>query len=126
MKVVEGLFYTDDHEYLKVEGEYAYVGVTDYAQQQLGDITYIELPSVGDTFDKGDSFGTIEAVKAASDLYIPVAGEVVEVNEELNDNPETVNQDCYEKGWIIKIKMTEPSDVEDLMDAEAYKAHISE
>lgn len=124
MNIPEGYFFTKDHEFCKVEDDTAIIGLSDYAQQQLGDITYVEMPEVGDTFDKGDSFGTVEAVKAASDVFMPISGEVIEINEDLEDSPEMMNEDCYEKGWIIKIKIADKAELEDLMNTEAYKATI--
>lgn len=121
-KIPGDLKYTKDHEWLKLAGEEATVGITDHAQEALGDITFVELPNVGDSFSAGDTFGVVESVKAASDLYMPVAGEVIEVNEALSDAPESVNDDPYGTGWIVKIKLTDPGEVEDLLDAEAYDA----
>ena len=121
-----GLLYTEEHEYLsKTDEEDVYtVGITDYAQGELGDIVFVELPGTGESFGKGDAFGTVEAVKAVSDLYMPVTGEVVEVNEALNDDPSQVNSDPYGDGWMIRIKVADPSDLDDLMDADAYAEHI--
>lgn len=124
MEIPANLLFTEDHEYCRIEGDTAVIGVSHYAQEQLGDITYIELPQEGDSFSKGDSLGVIEAVKAASDIYSPISGEVIEVNTKLEDNPELVNQDCYGDGWIIKIKMSDLSQKDSLMNAEAYKSHI--
>ncbi|PID26887.1 MAG: glycine cleavage system protein H [Candidatus Cloacimonadota bacterium] len=124
--VKDDLLYSEEHEYLKVDGDIATVGVTFYAQDQLGDITYVELPEVGDSFDKGETFGTIEAVKAASDLFMPISGEIIEVNEELEDTPETVNKDCYGKGWLVKIKISDKSEVDSLLSADAYKKIIED
>ena len=124
MEFPNGVLFTDQHEYAKVENGVAQIGVSDYAQEQLGDITYIELPQVGDTVSKGSSIAVIEAVKAASDLYAPVSGEIVEVNQDLEDNPELVNKDCYGQGWILKIKMSDESELSGLMDTEAYKKHV--
>jgi glycine cleavage system H protein len=124
MNVPGQLKYTKDHEWLKVEGEFAYVGVTDFAQHELGDIVFIEVETVGETLPKGESFGTIEAVKTVSDMYMPVGGEVLEFNEELTAKPETLNKDPYEKGWIIKIRMTDLAEAGELLDASQYSAHI--
>lgn len=124
MNFPQELLYTEDHEYCKVDGDVVTIGVTEYAQEQLGDITYVELPEVGDSFSKGDSLGVIEAVKAASDIYSPVSGEVVEINENLEDNPELVNSECYEGGWVIKIKLSDPSELDGLMKADVYTAKI--
>jgi glycine cleavage system H protein len=124
--IPEGFFYTEEHEYLKPSDEEGVfvVGVTDYAQGELGDVVYIELPEVGASFGKMDAFGNIEAVKAVSDLFCPMAGEVVEVNEALDDDPAMVNSDPYGDGWIIKLKADDPGQASDLMDAAAYSALI--
>lgn len=124
MDFPKDLLFTEDHEYARIVNGIATIGVSEYAQEQLGDITYLELPQVGDAISKGDSLGVIEAVKAASDIYSPVSGEVVEVNTDLESNPELVNQDCYGKGWIVKIKMSDSSDASGLMNSESYKAHV--
>lgn len=118
-KIIEGLYYSESHEFVKVEGEYAYIGITDFAQGQLGNVTYIEFPEVDDEISAGDSFGSVESVKAASDLTSPVSGVVVEVNEVLEDEPELVNKDAY-SNWLIKVKLSDPSELESLMDAQAY------
>ena len=118
------LKYTNDHEWLRIEGDTAYVGVTDFAQKELGDIVYIEVDTVGDTVQEGDVFGTIEAVKTVSDLFIPVTSEIVEFNADLEDSPEKVNEDPYGDGWIVKIKISDASQVEGLLSAEAYKELI--
>ena len=115
------LKYTNDHEWLRIEGDTAYVGVTDFAQKELGDIVYIEVDTVGDTVQEGDVFGTIEAVKTVSDLFIPVTSEIVEFNADLEDSPEKVNEDSYGDGWIVKIKISDASQVDGLLSAEAYK-----
>ena len=117
-KIIEGLYYSESHEFVKVEGEYAYIGITDFAQGQLGNVTYIEFPEVDDEISAGDSFGSVESVKAASDLTSPVSG-VVEINDVLEDEPELVNKDAY-SNWLIKIKLSDPSELESLMDAQAY------
>ena len=122
------LYYTREHEYLKEtpeEGVYV-VGITDYAQGELGDVVYVELPSAGDSFDKKETFGTIEAVKAVSDLYTPVRGEIVEVNQALDDEPALVNSDPYGRGWMIRLRIEDDGDLEDLLDADGYAAHIGE
>ena len=116
--------YTSEHEWIRIEGDEAYVGITDYAQDQLGDIVFIDIPSVGETLEQGEVFGTIEVVKTVSDLFLPVAGEVLEQNEALADNPELVNKDPYGEGWLIKIKPNNVADVEGLLDAEAYQATL--
>ncbi len=126
MNFPDDLKYTKEHEWLRIENDIAVVGITDYAQSELGDIVYIEFPEKGSTFSQNDSMGTIEAVKTVADLYAPVSGEVVEVNEELADTPELVNQDPYEKGWMVKIKLNNPSEVDALLDSAAYKEHVAE
>lgn len=126
--IPQGLRYTEEHEYLKKtddEGVYV-IGVTDYAQGELGDVVFVELPSAGDSFAKMDTFGTIEAVKAVSDLYCPVGGEVVEVNAALDDDPSLVNSDPYGDGWMVRLKVGEPAEVDALMDAAAYAEHVGE
>jgi glycine cleavage system H protein len=125
-EIPEGFLYTEEHEYLKPAGEDGVylVGVTDYAQGELGDVVFIELPEPGATFEKMDAFGTIEAVKAVSDLYCPVAAEVVEVNAALDDEPAVVNSDPYGEGWMIKIRVQDASDLAGLMDAAAYTDHV--
>ena len=124
-KVLEGLKYSESHEWVKVEGNVAVIGVSDYAQKEMGDITYVDLPEEGDDVLAGEEFGALESVKAASDLICPVSGTVVAVNAELEDTPEKVNEDAY-AAWIIKVEMSQPSQVDALMDAAAYKAHIGE
>lgn len=121
MKIPDSLRYTRDHEWAKTEADVVTVGITDYAQGELGDIVYVELPTVGAETSQGESFGTIEAVKAVSDMFAPVSGEVIEVNENLNENPEIINQDPYGKGWIIKIKMSDESELSNLLSPEDYK-----
>ena len=119
-KVEEGLFYTETHEYVRVEGEYGYVGITDYAQEQLGNVVYVDMPSVDDEVIAGEEFGAVESVKAASDLMSPVSGVVVEVNEALEESPELINQDAY-ANWIMKVKLSAPSEVNDLLKAADYE-----
>jgi glycine cleavage system H protein len=116
----DDLKYTEDHEWTKLENDEAVVGISDYAQDQLGDIVFVELPQVGDTFEKGAEFGTVESVKAVSELYLPLSGEVLAVNESLEDSPETVNNDPYTGGWMVKIKPTNTDEVQQLMSKEAY------
>ncbi len=123
--IIEGLFYAESHEYVKIEGEYGYVGITDYAQHELGNVVYVDMPDEGDEVTAGEDFGAVESVKAASDLISPVSGEVVEINEALADSPELINSDPY-ANWIIKVKLTDPSEAESLMDAAAYKSFINE
>lgn len=124
MNTPEKLKYTKDHEWIKIDGDVITVGITDFAQSELGDIVYVEVESVDETLDKDEVFGTVEAVKTVSDLFIPVDGEVIEFNESLEDEPEKVNEDPYGEGWMIKVKVNDQSQLDDLMDAEAYKAHI--
>lgn len=119
-KVLEGLLYSESHEWVKVEGDIAVVGVSDFAQKEMGNITYVDLPDVEDEVEAGEDFGALESVKAASDLISPVSGEVVEVNEALEDEPELINQDAYEN-WIIKVRMSNKAELDALMDAAAYK-----
>ena len=120
-KTVEGLYYSESHEWVKVEGNVAVIGISDYAQHSLGDLSYVDLPEVDDEVTAGEDFGAVESVKAASDLICPVSGTVVEVNEELEDAPELLNQDAF-ANWIIKVEMSDPSELEALMDAAAYEA----
>lgn len=117
--------YTKDHEWIRVEGEVAYVGITDYAQSELGEIVFVDIPTQGETVAKEESFGTIEAVKTVSDLFMPVSGEVLEVNPELEEAPELVNEDAYGKGWLIKISMTDASELGDLLSADEYQQLIA-
>ena len=124
MNVPAELKYTKEHEWIRVEGEEAYVGITDYAQSQLGDIVFVEVETEGDELEAGDTFGSIEAVKTVSDLYMPVAGEVLEFNSELEDQPDLVNKDPYGKVWIIKVKVGDESQLDGLLSADAYKASI--
>ena len=126
MEFPSNVKYTKEHEWIRVEGDIAYVGITDYAQEQLGDIVFVDITTEGETLEKDEVFGTIEVVKTISDLFLPVSGEVLEQNEALADNPELVNQDPYGKGWLIKIKPNDSNDVNDLLDAEGYKALVNE
>jgi len=121
MNIPENLKYTTDHEWIKVEDGEALIGVTDFAQGELGDIVYIEVETQGETLNKEDVFGTIEAVKTVSDLFMPVSGEVLEVNDKLESTPEVVNEDPYGDGWLVKIKLSDPSELESLLDPAAYK-----
>jgi len=122
MNVPGNLLYTKDHEWLRIEGNMAYVGVTDFAQGELGDIVFIEIETVGETLAKEEVFGTIEAVKTVSDMFMPVSGEILEVNPALEETPDVVNKDPYGNGWMVKIKITNPSEVNDLLSAEKYTA----
>ena len=122
-KVLEGLKYSESHEWVKVEGDVAVIGVTDFAQAEMGDITYVDMPEEGDEVTAGEEFGALESVKASSDLYSPVSGDVIAVNEELSDSPEKVNEDAY-GSWIIKVGMSDSSELDALMDAAAYTAFI--
>lgn len=124
MNIPENLKYTDDHEWVKVDGDVATIGVTDFAQGQLGDVVFVEIETEGETLSKGETFGTIEAVKTVSDLFMPLDGEVVEINPNLEDAPESVNSDPYGDGWMIKVKLGDASQVDELLDAAAYKATI--
>ncbi|GAP69601.1 glycine cleavage system H protein [Bacteroidales bacterium 6E] len=124
MKLPENLKYTQDHEWILVDGDVATVGITDFAQGELGDIVFVEIETEGETLDKGEIFGTVEAVKTVSDLFMPVTGEVIEVNETLADNPEAVNKDPYGTGWMIRIKISDESEIANLMSAEDYKKMI--
>ena len=125
MNFPQNLKYTNEHEWIRVEGDMAYVGITDYAQEQLGDIVFVDIPTVGESLEANETFGTIEVVKTISDLFLPVAGEVIEQNESLEEKPELVNKDPYGEGWLIKMKPANLKDIEDLLDAEAYKAVIN-
>ena len=120
-KVIEGLYYSESHEYVKVEGEYGYIGISDYAQQQLGNVVYVDMPEADDEVTAGEEFGAVESVKAASDLIAPVSGTVVEVNSALEDAPELVNQDPYTH-WIIKVELSDKSELDSLMSATDYQA----
>ena len=124
MNVPAELKYTKEHEWIRVEVEEAYVGITDYAQSQLGDIVFVEVETEGDNLEAGDTFGSIEAVKTVSDLYMPISGEVLEFNSELEDQPDLVNKDPYGKGWIIKVKVEDEAQLDGLLSADAYKASI--
>ena len=121
MNIPENLKYTKDHEWIRVEGDEAYVGITDYAQGELGDIVFLEIETEGEELAKEEVFGTIEAVKTVSDMFMPVGGEVLEINSNLEETPEVVNKDPYGEGWLIKIKVTDPSELDELLDAAAYK-----
>lgn len=119
-KVIEGLYYSESHEYVKVEGDFAYVGITDYAQHALGNVVYVDMPEVDDEVEAGEDFGAVESVKAASDLISPVSGTVVEVNEALEDKPELLNEDAF-ANWIMKVELSDKTELDNLMDATAYE-----
>ena len=121
-KIIEGLYYAESHEYVRVEGEYGYVGITDYAQHALGNVVYVDMPEVDDEVEAGEDFGAVESVKAASDLISPVSGTVVEVNEALEDAPELINQDAF-ANWIIKVELSDKAELDNLMEAAAYEEH---
>ena len=123
-KVIEGLYYSESHEDVRVEGDYGYVGITDYAQHALGNVVYVDMPEVDDEVEAGEDFGAVESVKAASDLYSPVSGTVVEVNEALEDAPELINQDAF-ANWIIKVELSDKSELDNLMDAAAYEKFVA-
>jgi len=120
-KVIEGLYYSESHEYVRMEGEYGFVGISDYAQHALGNVVYVDMPEVDDELEAGSEFGAVESVKAASDLIAPVSGTVVEVNEALDDQPELLNQDPYEN-WIVKVELSDKTELDNLMDAQTYAA----
>ena len=121
MNIPQDLKYTKDHEWIKVEGDTATIGITDFAQSELGDIVYVEVETIDETLDKEEVFGTVEAVKTVSDLYLPISGEIIEFNESLEDEPEKVNSDPYGEGWMIKVKFSDESQLEELLSADAYK-----
>ena len=124
--IPENLHYSKDHEWVKVDGNVATIGITDYAQHSLGDVVYVELPSVGDKFEAHEAFGSVESVKAVSEIFIPVGGEIVESNDDLNDNPEFVNNDAYGEAWMIKVKMDNPLEADAMLSAEEYEEYLSE
>jgi glycine cleavage system H protein len=124
MNYPDNLKYTAEHEWIRIEGQYGWIGITDYAQSELGDVVFVEIPAVGTKVEKGKSFGTIEAVKAVSDLFAPVAGEIAEVNAEVKDHPEIVNKDPYGNGWMVKIAITDLAQVSALLNVQAYKSLI--
>ncbi len=126
MEFPADLKYTSEHEWVRLEGQLAVVGITDYAQDQLGDIVFVELPEEGTRVEKGDSFGVVESTKSVSDLFVPLAGEVVETNDPLLDSPEILNEDPYGEGWMIKIKLSHPGEIEELLSAEAYRKLLEE
>ena len=124
-KVIEGLYYAESHEYVKVEGNVGYIGITDYAQEQLGNVVYVDMPDVDDEITAGEEFGAVESVKAASDLISPVSGKVIEINESLEDAPELINEDAF-SNWIIKIELSDTSELDNLLDSNAYSKLCSE
>ena len=124
-KIIDGLYYSESHEYVRVEGNVGFIGITDYAQHELGNVVYVDMPEVDDEVSAGEDFGAVESVKAASDLMSPVSGTVVEVNEALEDEPGLINKDAFEN-WIIKVELSDKSELDNLMDAAAYKAMIGE
>ena len=126
MEIKENLSYTNDHEWIKVDGNTALVGITDFAQSELGDIVFIEVETIGEDLNKNEVFGTVEAVKTVSDLFIPVSGKVLEFNSALEDNPELVNESPYEEGWIVKIEISNLDEISDLLDSNAYKSLIGQ
>ena len=126
MNIPKELKYTKDHEWISIDGEIATVGITDFAQRELGDIVYVEVETVGETLDADEVFGTVEAVKTVSDLFLPVSGEIIEFNEDLEDTPEDVNAEPYSKGWMIKMKISNPDDLNQLLDSNQYRELIGE
>ena len=124
MNIKENLKYAKTHEWVRVDGDYAYIGISDFAQSELGDIVYVDVPTIGENLSIGDVFATIEAVKTVSDVYLPISGEVIEFNEALATNPELINKDPYGEGWIVKVKMTNPAEIDNLLSADDYKAAI--
>ena len=124
MNIPTNLKYTKDHEWVRVEGDVAVIGITDFAQQELGDIVYVEIETVGETLEKEEVFGSVEAVKTVSDLFMPLSGEVLELNENLDANPELVNTDPYNDGWMVKVKISDQTELDDLLDSDAYSALI--
>ena len=120
-KIIEGLYYSESHEYVRVEGDQAYIGITDFAQNALGNIVYVDMPDIDDELESGDDFGAVESVKAASDMTLPVSGTVIEINEALEDHPELINQDAF-ANWIIKIKLSDKTELDELMNAKDYEA----
>ncbi len=125
MNIPQNLLYTKEHEWIKVDGDTAYVGITDYAQSELGDIVFVELPSENDDFEKNDVFGTIEAVKTLADLFLPVSGQIIEVNNKVEDEPELINSQPYDDGWLVKISITNADELKDILKADDYKEMIS-
>jgi len=126
MNIPENLKYTKDHEWARIEGDFAIIGITDFAQKELGDIVFVEIETVGETLGKEETFGTVEAVKTVSDLFMPLSGEIIEKNEGLDDTPEAINKDPYGDGWMIKVKISDPAEIDELLDAADYKGLIEE
>ncbi len=126
MEIPKELLYSEDHEWILVEGDQATIGISDFAQEELGDVVFVELPETGEELDQFDEFGVIESVKAVSDIYAPAGGEIVAVNEELLDQPELINEEPYEGGWLIKIKLADKAELDDLMDDQAYSEYLKE
>ena len=124
MEIIDKLKYTEEHEWIDVQEDIAIIGITDFAQSELGDIVFVELPNIGDSFSKNDVFGAVEAVKTVADLYIPASGEVVAVNEDLESNPELINSNPYDQGWIVKINLTDSSEIDTLLDSKQYEGLI--
>ena len=122
---VKGVFFTKDHEWVSIEGEVATMGITDYAQEQLGELVFVELPVIGKQFNAHDEIAIVESSKAANDVYSPVTGKVIEINQELEASPELINEDCYKKGWIVKLQLSDPVSGEDLMDSAQYKDYVA-
>ncbi len=125
MNIPKDLKYSAEHEWVKVDGDIAYIGITDFAQSELGDIVFVEFPEVGDTFSIGDVFGTVEAVKTVADLFAPISGEIIEINDSLGNKPESINVDAYNNGWIIKMRIVNSEELENLLDPESYKGLLS-
>ncbi|OGQ47490.1 MAG: glycine cleavage system protein H [Deltaproteobacteria bacterium RIFCSPLOWO2_02_FULL_44_10] len=126
MMIPDNLRYSKEHEWIEFKGKIATIGVTDHAQDQLGDIVFVELPDIGQEFSAGEAFGVLESVKAVSDCYVPISGKVLEVNDLLTDAPQTVNEDCYGEGWMMRLEVTNPDELEELMDQTAYSKYINE
>ena len=125
MNIPKDLKYSAEHEWVKVDGDIAYIGITDFAQSELGDIVFVEFPEVGDTFSIGDVFGTVEAVKTVADLFAPISGEIIEINDSLGNQPESINVDAYNNGWIVKVRIGNSEELENLLDPESYKGLLS-
>lgn len=126
MNAPEDTQYSKEHEWVRVDGDYAYIGITDYAQDQLGEIVFVEFPEEGEEFSRGDAFGVVESVKSVNDIFAPVSCQIIEVNDPLTDSPETLNEDPYNEGWIVKVRVLDAAELEDLMSAEEYEAYVKE